>query len=84
MGEVLVLDAQICKVAVGFTPSVTVTSLMLRVGVAALSRTTDWKARGWRYSAACAGTMVTLSPQPHASVWFGFEKVNFECIGDIS
>lgn len=33
------------------------------------------------YSAACAGTIVTLSPQPHASVWFGFEKVNFECIG---
>ncbi len=36
------------------------------------------------YSAACAGTMVTLSPQPHASVWFGLRNVNLECIGETS
>ena len=35
MGDTLVADAQICKVAVGLTPSVTITSLMLRVGVLA-------------------------------------------------
>ena len=39
MGNVLATDVQICKVAVGLTPSVTITSLMLRVGAfASLSK----------------------------------------------
>jgi hypothetical protein len=34
------------------------------------------------YSAASmAGMIVTLSPQPQASVWFGLRNVNFECSG---
>ncbi len=33
---------------------------------------------------AAAGTIVTLSPQPQASVWFGLRNTNFSCSGVIS
>ena len=36
------------------------------------------KYRIYETSATATGTIVTLSPQPHASVWLGFLKTNFE------
>lgn len=55
----------------GFSRNILITPLDLSIFEAA-------QAGHWQTAyPAAAGTMVTLSPQPQASVWFGLRKTNF-------